>query len=266
MWRVLTKWVCSRASTVAPVSNEIADILISLGIPERKFRVPLFGVDTDIFYPAPSRQMPDRCIRLLFVGSLIERKGLQDLIEAMDDPELKSVRLMVIGQGHLKTVLISRAEELGLQDRITWESSVPQNQVAHIMRESDLLCLPSYMEGRPNVVNEAMASGLPVIVTRIGGIPDMVTEEKTALLFEPGDINQLRIHLKKVVREPDLMVRMGKAGRNLIVSTGVSWDATAAEFDEIFQSALHNTSYPANSCSSPNSKEYINGTNREKNP
>jgi glycosyltransferase involved in cell wall biosynthesis len=63
-----------------------------------------------------------------------------------------------------------------------------------VMRYSDLLCLPSYMEGRPNVVNEAMASALPVIATRIGGIPDMVEEGKTAFLHDPAT-RELRGHI-----------------------------------------------------------------------
>jgi glycosyltransferase involved in cell wall biosynthesis len=109
--------------------------------------------------------------------------------------------------------------------------------VAEIMRSMDLLCLPSYMEGRPNVVNEAMASGLPVIATRIGGIPDMVREGETALLFDPGDVEGLRGCLRMLVNDPNLRKRMGRAGHEFVVQTGVSWDATAEEFDEIFSRA-----------------------------
>jgi glycosyltransferase involved in cell wall biosynthesis len=103
-----------------------------------------------------------------------------------------------------------------------------------LMREADLLCLPSYMEGRPNVVNEAMASGIPVITTRIGGVPDMLVEGETAFLTIPGDIDELRKYLTILVNDPELRRKMGKAGRDFLIRSGVSWANTAEDFDRIF--------------------------------
>ncbi len=96
------------------------------------------------------------------------------------------------------------------------------------------------MEGRPNAVNEAMASGLPVIATRVGGIPDMVEEGRTALLFEAGNVHQLRQILLQLVSDADLRAKMGSAGREFLLRTGVSWDSTAEEFDSIFSKITSN--------------------------
>ncbi len=238
LWRILTKWVCRRAGLTAPVSSEIGRILSSLGVPESKLRVPVFGVDTEVFHPPREQDGQGDRVQVLFVGSLIERKGIHDLIEALADESLSAVTLVIVGQGPLESQLRTRADELGLTQRISWHLSLPQTEVAQVMRESDILCLPSYMEGRPNVVNEAMASGLPVIVTRIGGIPDMVDEGESALLIEPGDVEQLRTHLIRLAHDPGLREQMGDAARRRIVDTGVSWDATAAELDEIFRSVI----------------------------
>ncbi len=90
------------------------------------------------------------------------------------------------------------------------------------------------MEGRPNVVNEAMASALPVIATRIGGIPDMVEEGQTAFLHDPGNVEELREHIRTLVADRELRNKMGKAGHEFLIKSGVSWDSTAEEFDLLF--------------------------------
>jgi glycosyltransferase involved in cell wall biosynthesis len=238
IWRALTKWVIGRASVVAPVSGELLDIIRSLGTPERKCHLPRFGVDTDMFHPAETRVDHGPEIRLLFVGSLIVRKGLHDLLEALNDPVLEDVRLIVVGEGLYGPQLVEMCEQLGLKDRTDWKGILPPLEVAALMRSCDILCLPSYMEGRPNAVNEAMASGLSVIATRVGGIPDMVEEGRTALLFDAGDIQQLRRCLVRLVSDPELRRKMGASGRDFLVRTGVSWDSTAEEFDAIFSKLI----------------------------
>ena len=238
IWRALTKWVIGRASMVAPVSGELLDIIKGLGIAERKCHLPRFGVDTDMFHPAEFKTEGGAEIRLLFVGSLIVRKGLHDLLEALVDPTLGNVRLTIVGEGLYSPQLMEMCERLGLKDRTDWKGILPPLEVSALMRSSDILCLPSYMEGRPNAVNEAMASGLPVIATRVGGIPDMVEEGRTALLFDAGDVQQLRQCLIRLVSDPELRKRMGASGREFLVKTGVSWDSTAEEFDSIFAGIL----------------------------
>jgi glycosyltransferase involved in cell wall biosynthesis len=236
IWRKLTKFVTGRASLIVPVSRELRDIMLDLGIPREKCRVPRFGVDVDMFHP-PSEPRPVReHVRILFVGSLIARKGLHDLLDALADPELATARLTIVGDGPDLEKLRAQSDRLGLADNTEWKGLLPPEAVARLMRHTDLVCLPSYMEGRPNVVNEAMASGLPVISTRIGGIPDMVRKGETAFLVEPGDVEELRKCLIRLVSDPDLRARMGAAGHEFLVKSGVSWDSTAEEFDELFSS------------------------------
>jgi glycosyltransferase involved in cell wall biosynthesis len=242
IWRILTKWVIARTAVVAPVSGELLDIIRGLGTPEGKCRLPRFGVDIDMFHPAKAKADNGPEVRLLFVGSLTQRKGLNDLLEALDDPALENVRLTIVGEGLHGSQFMEMCERLGLMDRTDWKGLLPPLEVAAVMRSSDILCLPSYMEGRPNAVNEAMASGLPVIATRVGGIPDMAPEGKTALLFDAGNMPQLRQCLIRLVSDPELRKKMGAAGREFLVRTGVSWDSTAEEFDSIFSGILSNHS------------------------
>ena len=234
LWRALTKWVTARSSAVAPVSGELLEIMKGIGVPDEKCFLPRFGVDTEMFHPPKVPRHEDPETRILFVGSLIVRKGLHDLLEALADPAFQRVKLIVVGEGSYGPQLNELCDRLGLKDRTEWRGTVPPVGVAELMRSSDILCLPSYMEGRPNAVNEAMASGLPVVTTRIGGIPDMVEEGRTAFLFEPGNVGELRGFLLALVSDPDLRKKMGQAGRDLLIRTGVSWDSTAEEFDSLF--------------------------------
>jgi glycosyltransferase involved in cell wall biosynthesis len=238
LWRVLTKWVTRRATVVAPVSGELTEILLGLGLPREKCHLPQFGVDTEMFHPTPDNRPSEDEVRLLFVGSLIPRKGLHDLLEALGEPLPIQVRLIVVGDGALANRLMDLCESLGLKERTEWMGSVPPVEVARLMRTADLLCLPSYMEGRPNVVNEAMASALPVIATRIGGIPDMVEEGRTAFLHDPGNVEELRDHIRTLVSDAELRHRMGKAGYDFLTKSGVSWDSTAEEFDLLFSRVM----------------------------
>ncbi|MCA1962014.1 MAG: glycosyltransferase [Desulfomonile sp.] len=238
VWRVFTKWVERRASVIAPVSGELVRILVELGVPETKCRLPRFGVDTETFHPPAEKKLRREHPTVLFVGSLIPRKGLHDLLEALACPDLARTTLVVVGDGYDRSRLVEMADRLGLSVRIEWKGTLAPGEVACEMRSADILCLPSSMEGRPNVVNEAMASGLPVIATRIGGIPDMVEEGKTALLHEPGDVQGLRQCLVALVHDPEARAQMGRAGHEFLKSSGISWDVTAEDFDAMFGSIL----------------------------
>jgi glycosyltransferase involved in cell wall biosynthesis len=238
LWRVFTKWVIRRSSVVAPVSAELKEIMRALGTPEHKLDLPRFGVDTDMFRPAETARKDEQTVRLLYVGALVPKKGLQTLLEALTDPAFRSVQLLVVGAGYYAAELKTMCNDAGLGERTRWTGSLPPAEVAETMRSSDLLCLPSFTEGSPNVIKEAMASGLPVLATRVGGIPELVDHGKTGLLFEPGDVADLGECLKVLVRDPCLRASMGAAGLESLREAGLNWDATAEDFDRIFSRAL----------------------------
>jgi glycosyltransferase involved in cell wall biosynthesis len=115
------------------------------------------------------------------------------------------------------------------------------SEVAEQIRSADVLCLPSYTEGRPNVVNEAMASGIPVVATAVGGIPDMVVEGQTAFLYTPGDVKTLQALLKRLVDDRALRTKMGRNSRVFVQQRNLTWDTTALDFEELFLKALNVT-------------------------
>ncbi|MGO8878878.1 MAG: glycosyltransferase [Desulfomonilaceae bacterium] len=235
LWRMFTKWVLRQSSFVTTVSSELLKIMRDLGADPARSTLPRFGVDTKVFYPAPRTENSDGRVRIIFVGSLIPKKGLQDLINAMGNPEFRNTSLTIVGDGYYSENLKDLArEKLKNHCEIFWKGITPPREVAKLMRQSDILVLPSYTEGSPNVVKEAMASGLPVIGTRVGGVPDLVSHGKTGLLYEPGDVEALRECLFKLVKDGNMSVEMGRLSKKKLDQGALNWDTTAADFESIF--------------------------------
>lgn len=238
LWRLLTKWVSKRAAAIAPVSSELLEIIRTLGVPEEKLYLPRFGVDAEMFVPAEQPVRNSDPVRVIYAGALIPKKGIQTLFQALNHESLRDVCLVLVGDGYYADELRSLCESAGLSQRTHWTGSLSPPAVAEEMRRSDILCLPSFTEGSPNVIKEAMACGLPVVASRVGGVPDLVREGETGLLFEAGDANQLRTCLVKLVADGHLRRKMGAAAREHILVSGMTWDDTAKDFEEIFLRVL----------------------------
>ena len=118
---------------------------------------------------------------------------------------------MVASADHTKGLFARAMRSLGVDSSITLTGPLPRPAVANLLRQSRLLCLPSHKEGTPNCVMEALACGLPVVATRVGGIPDIVEHEKTGLLINKGDIEGLAAALVTLLRDPCRCARMGQA-------------------------------------------------------
>ena len=154
------------------------------------------------------------------VGRLIAKKGFVDLIRACGllAERGKSLRCEIIGEGPLENELRAQIEELGLQNRVALSGAKPQREVRQRLTAASVFVLPSVvdaeggMDNLPTVIMEAMATGLPVISTDIGGIPEMVIENETGFLVQPGDAVALAGAIEKVIHDRLLGQRLGHAG------------------------------------------------------
>jgi len=183
---LMKKWL-SKASKIFCASQALADTLASIGIPENKLAVNYNGVNAEVFFPSETE---DTSTNIIFVGSLIPTKGVNELLNAFISLQktMPNVTLDIIGEGPLKAYLVNKAEELQLN--INVHGSLPLTNVAQKIRTSTLLVLPSYREGVPNVLLEAFASGIPVVSTIVGGIPEVVNDN-VGLLVEPKNADEL---------------------------------------------------------------------------
>ncbi len=166
-----------RADLVCPVSADLERHLAAFGVRNR-FRVVPNVVDTELFTPNGSRarRAPPRA---LFVGAQIERKGVRPLLEALrrvrdDDRELA---LDVVGDGPERAGYEELASRLGLAGDVRFHGIKGRQQVAEAMRGASFLVLPSFGENLPCVLIEALASGLPVVATEVGGVSEIVDDE-----------------------------------------------------------------------------------------
>ncbi len=129
---------------------------------------------------------------VLFVGHLVPVKALDVLLKAWallrrDPAAPAGARLVLIGEGEQRAALERLAQEQDVADRVAFLGPLPQPAVADWIAAADLMCLPSHNEGSPNVVVEALASGTPVVASRVGGVPDLVDDGVNGLLVAPGD-------------------------------------------------------------------------------
>ena len=152
-------------------------------------------------------------IRLVFVGRLAPVKGVRVLLDAFGQALARGadLRLTVIGDGPDRPALQAMAGPLG--DRVRFTGYQSQDEVAAHLARSDLFVLASFAEGVPVVLMEAMASGLPVIATRIAGIPELVTDGESGRIVAPGDAAALTEAILHLAGDPGLRRRMGRAGR-----------------------------------------------------
>ena len=119
----------------------------------------------------------------------------------------------MIGQDLTRGRFLREARLAGVDRSIKLTGAVPLQTVADLMRQSRIFCLPSHGEGTPNSVMEALSCGLPIVATNVGGIPDIVEHEKTGLLVNKGDVENLASSLISLLNDYDRCVDMGKAAQ-----------------------------------------------------
>ncbi len=157
---------------------------------------------------------------ILFLGKLGAGKGIYDLLHAVASivPRHPDVHLFLGGDGELDQVRAA-ASDLGIGAHVTILGWVGEAEKAALLRRAAVFVLPSYAEGLPMSMLEAMAAGMPVIGTPVGGIPEVVTDGLEGYLVPPGDIAALLVALKRLLDDASLRERMGQAAREKIAST-----------------------------------------------
>jgi len=153
---------------------------------------------------------------ILFLGKVGKRKGTFDLIRAAALLS-ENFRLIIGGDGELQQAQ-RLSEELGVSDKILFAGWLGKAEKDHLLARAAIFVLPSYHEGVPMAILEAMSWGIPIVTTPVGGIPEVVTEEQEGLLVNSGDIPGLAHALTRLLAAPSLRRKLGERGRNKIES------------------------------------------------
>lgn len=196
------------AQLVLPPSEALRNGIEAAGL-HPPMRVVPNVVDTGLFHPAPSAARPPR--RLLAVGLLYDAKGYEFLLEAVSLLE-RDVELRIAGDGPLRAALQQQVDELGIGDRVTFLGLVDKPDVAELMRWADAFVLASRYDNNPSVLIEALASGLPVVATDVGGIPELV-DPQSGLLARAQDAPDLARRIGELLDGYDRYDRAGIAAR-----------------------------------------------------
>ncbi|WP_409192481.1 glycosyltransferase family 4 protein [Bradyrhizobium sp. RDM4] len=187
------------------VSDRLPDCSEKIVIVPNATRTPDFR-DQDI---------KKRAANILFLGRLGPRKGVPELVRALANLGSKSGwRATLAGDGAVSDTRAA-VERAGLGDRVSVPGWVGPAQVEALLRAANILVLPSFSENLPMSVIEGLAHGVPIVCTPVGALPDLIEDEKTGLIVEPGDVEGLASALARIIDDPGLMQRLGENGRTL---------------------------------------------------
>jgi glycosyltransferase involved in cell wall biosynthesis len=174
---------------------------------------------------------------ILGVGRLVEQKGFVTLIEAM--PRVLAVQpdaqAILVGSGELQEALAARAEALGVSHAVRFLGR--RDDVPRLLAAADIFCLPSLDEGLPLAIAEAMAAGLPVVATPVGGVPEIVSQGETGWLVPPRMPAALALRLIGLLNDPDMAQAMGQAGRERVVQ-GFTLERMTTRFEHLYHHLL----------------------------
>ncbi|HEU4731400.1 MAG TPA: glycosyltransferase family 4 protein [Kofleriaceae bacterium] len=233
--RRLLEWALPHAARVVAVSRALADEVAELGVPRERIAVVMNGVDPELFQ-VRDRAAARRALGLgpgplaLYVGNLKPEKGVLGLARAWRRvaAELPDAELAIVGGGPLRGEL-----EAALPERARLHGAKPLSEIPSWMAACDVLVLPSHVEGTPNVVLEAFASGRRVVACAVGGVPDLVTSPTLGALVTPRDPDALAAALTGALRTPyapEPVAELGARG---------GWDASAAALHTVLLAAAN---------------------------
>lgn len=229
-----------RAAAVVAVSPRPAAELAAAGVEATYVFNP---ISIEVGASAPERrERPDAPLQLLFVGAYGRRKGVYELLDALVHVRRQGddVRARIVGppeHPEEAELLAAGVRERGLADAVAVIGPVQPDEVARELLGADVFCLPSHREGLPMAILEAMAFGLPVVATAVGGIPDVVRDNQSGLVVAAGDVAGLAAAIAALARDPELRRRLGENGRSLVEElAGAS--VVAARWRELYASVL----------------------------
>jgi len=243
----LTKKAISNIDQLISVSKSLKFIAEKIALPKREIEVVYMGCNIEKF---KNNRKSRRNIReklgisseeivLLFVGSLIKKKGIFDLIDAFDQTykKYKNLRLILVGKGSDYNKIVYRLNKLQLENKVYIVGEKIHDRIPEWVNASDIFVFPSYGEGLPNAVIEAMACSKPVIATRVGGIPEVIQDSKNGILIEKGNVRAITNAINCLIEDKKGRISMGKQGRQ-IVEEKFSWYKSSIILREIYDRIL----------------------------
>lgn len=189
------------------------------------------GVDCEQFSPIKEQADP---LEVLYVGRLVETKGVQKLVDAFSQIDVNA-NLRIVGKGPLQEDLKQQVHELGIEDQVTFAGRVPNDELPAIYARSSVFVLPSSREGLPRTLLEALACGTPVVTSDLPQLESLI--EGVGMTVPEEDVGGLAEALEQILSDPELRARFSEAGRQKIVEE-YSWAETVRETTKVYYDLL----------------------------
>ncbi len=241
-FKLIIIYVLRYCDFITPNNESHVGIIEKLGISKDKIMPVPNGVNLNRFKPRDKNRfrekfgLPKDKIIVLFVGWLIERKGVNYLLEAAAkiNKERSNVLFLIIGNGILEDNLKELARKLRLNN-VNFLGAKDSAEIPFWMNTADIFVLPSLSEGRPNVVAEAASSGLPVIATRVNGTPELIEDCKTGFLISIRDSDSIYEKIKILSEDQQLREKFGKDAREFVLKNVYTWEKCASNYIDIYK-------------------------------
>jgi glycosyltransferase involved in cell wall biosynthesis len=208
-----------------------------LGVPPERIDVIAVGTDVALFSPDPA--VPRRPGRIVTTASAdVPLKGLLPLVEAVAKLRTeRAVELVVVGSAKPRGPVMAAIDRYSLGDAVRFTGRISDDELVHHLRSAEVAVVPSLFEGFSLPLVEAMACATPVVATTGGALPEVAGPDgESALLVPPGDASALAAAIERVLDDPDLRVRLGRAGRERVVAR-YTWRAAAERTVEVYRRA-----------------------------
>jgi glycosyltransferase involved in cell wall biosynthesis len=244
----LTQAVIRKSDQILSVSWALKEQALTFAEPKREIRVIHNGCDLCLFHRnedsrisvRKSLGIPDRSWCLVYVGHLKVKKGVIDLLrifKVLKDNKFP-LYLIVIGEGEDRKKMEIEIDRASVRKLVFLMGTIQQETIPYFLSASDIFLFPSHQEGLPNALLEAMACELPVVASRVGGIPEIVREGVDGLLIKPGDIEGF-VHATEILLSDGILrSKMGRTGRER-VQEKFSWSRGAEEIGKVYQDLLN---------------------------
>ena len=231
------RFLFRRARVITATSHFLADM--TRRYTDKEVHVVPFGVDCQVFRPA-ERINATSVVTLGFVKRLKPHYGPEYLIRAMGLIAAKhpQTKLLMAGSGEMRGQLEALTRQLGLTQNVSFLGAIEHHRVPELLKNVDIFVMPSIWEGFGVAAVEAEAMEIPVVATRVGGVPEVVLDGETGILVEPGNSEQLAQAILKLIENPTLRRQMGKRGRRHVLAN-YRWEDNAALMEELYQEVMH---------------------------
>jgi glycosyltransferase involved in cell wall biosynthesis len=247
----LARSAFERTSIVTAPSRDLLERASRLGATGSVELIP-WGADPDVFRPDPEGAERIRRrhglsaddVLVVGIGRFVRWKGFDDLLHAVrrGRDQVGTLRLVLVGDGDTRPELEGLVAELGLADSVAFAGMALRDDVNAYLSAADIVAVPSvhadgFVDGQPTVALEAMAAGKPLVVTRVGGLPDLVRDGENGRVVEERDPEALAAAIVSLALDAEQRGAMGSSGRHRVVSE-LNWDAVADRLVGVYESAV----------------------------